>query len=113
MTVNGATSMAEMLVEECCDLSECFLSLRRAIIGLVLSMRLPLVNFELRIDSCLPKLSMYAHRIAEQQVPCTSAQDRGWKAMHITINRRQQRILEIMTVRIDYGRGVTKSVTRY
>ena len=78
--------MAEMLVEECSDLSERFPVLWHAIIALVLGVRLALVDFELRVDAGLAKLPVHAHRVAQQQVACPRGQDRGRKAVHISVD---------------------------
>src|SRR6266851_867525 len=78
-------SMAEMPVEECGDLAKRLLGLGHAIVELVLSVRLTLVDFELRVDAGLAKLPVHPHRVAQQQVACSRGQDRGRKAVHISV----------------------------
>jgi len=53
--------MAEMPVEECSDLAKRLLGLGHAIVELVLSVRLTLVDFELRVDAGLE--DQEAHRV--------------------------------------------------
>jgi hypothetical protein len=59
-----AASMAEMPVEECGDLAKCLLGFGHAIVELILSVRLTLVDFELRVDASLAELPVHAHRVA-------------------------------------------------
>src|SRR5216684_8402529 len=106
-------AMAEVTVEESGDLAERFPGLRHPIIELVLRVRLTLVDFELRIDAGVTKLAVYAHGIAQQQISCPSGQDRGREAVHISIDRREQWILEIMSAGVDDGAGVAKSIAGY
>ena len=54
-------SMAEMPVEEGGDLAKRLLGFRHAIVELVLSLRLTLVDFELRVDAGLA--DQEAHRV--------------------------------------------------
>src|SRR5271163_3012080 len=69
------STCSEVLVEECRDLSERLFGLGHTIVKLVLGVRLPLVNLELRLDPSPPKLAMHPHRIAEQQVARPASQD--------------------------------------
>ncbi len=64
-TTAGSTSAAEMFVEECRDLSERLPGLGYTIVKLVLSVRLALVNFELRLDASPPKFAAPA-RVAKR-----------------------------------------------
>src|ERR1039458_4744765 len=91
-TTAAGSTCAEMLVEECRDLSERLLSLGHTIVKLVLGVRLALVNFQLRLDASSPKLTMHPHRVAEQQVARPGGQDRGRETAHISVDRREQRI---------------------
>ncbi len=59
-----AASVTEVLVEECGDLAERLSALRHAIVELVLSMRLAVVDLKLRVDAGLAQLPVYAHRVA-------------------------------------------------
>jgi hypothetical protein len=102
--------MAQMPVEECGDLAKRLLGLGHAIVELVLSVRLTLVDFQLRVDAGLAELPVHAHRVAQQQVACPGGQDRGRKTVHISVDGREQRILEIMTVRVDPCSSVAESI---
>ena len=44
---------------------------------------------------------MDAHGVAEQQVARAAGQDRRREAVHVAIDRRQQRILEVVAVGVD------------
>jgi hypothetical protein len=90
-----------MLIEECGDLSERLLSLGNPIIKLILSMRLPLIDRKLCIDASRSELPMHPHRIAQQQVACSGSQDCWRETVHISVNRREQRVLEIVAVCVD------------
>src|SRR3954447_24804561 len=66
-----AASVAEMLIKKCGDLSERLLGLRNPIVKLILSVRLPLIDFQLCVDASRSELPMHPHRIAQQQVACS------------------------------------------
>jgi len=71
-----------MRVEECGDLSEGCLCLGGTIIELVLSMSLPVEDFELRIDAGFAQLAIGAHGVAQQQIARSGSQDRWFYRFH-------------------------------
>ena len=58
--------------EEFGDLFESFPGLRHSIIELILGMRLPFVHFQLCFNAGFTKLPMYAYRVTQQQVACST-----------------------------------------
>jgi len=103
-------SLSELPVEERGDLAKRLLGLGHAIVELVLSVRLTLVDFGFRVDADLAELPVHARRVAHQQVAFPRGQDRGRKAVHISVDGREQRILQIMPVGVDPYSGVAGSI---
>src|SRR5260370_1755534 len=102
-----------MLVEECGDLCEGFAGVGGTIIELVLSMGLPFEDFELRINASVAQLAMDTHGVAEQQISRYGGQDRWRESVHISVNGREQRVLKIVSVRINDRGGIAESIARY
>src|SRR5260370_4932958 len=102
-----------MLVEECGDLCEGFAGVGGTIIELVLSMGLPFEDFELRINASVAQLAMDTHGVAEQQISRYGGQDRWRESVHISVDGREQRVLTIVSVRINDRGGIAESIARY
>jgi hypothetical protein len=99
-----------MLFEKCCDLSEGFPGLGCTIVKLVLSMGLPFEDFELRVNAGLSQLAMDTDGVAQQQIARSGGQDRWRESVHISVNRREQRVPKIMSVRINDRTGIAESI---
>ncbi len=56
---------------------------------------------------------MDANRVAQQQIAGAGGQDGGREPVHVAIDRRDQRILEVMPVGVDHGGGVAEAVARH
>src|ERR1700676_100886 len=99
-----------MLIEEVGDLSERLLGLGYAIVNLVLRVRRSFEPVEIRHYAGPAELPMHTDRIAEQQVSRACRQNRRWETMHVPIDRREQRILQVMTIGVNADAGVAETV---
>jgi hypothetical protein len=107
---HGQPLLAEMLVEKLGNLAERHCGLGQAIVEQVLRMRLAFVDLELRLHPGRPERAMHPHRVAQQQVACAGGQD-GWReSVHVAVDRRYQRVLQVVAVGIRYRRRVAEPV---
>jgi hypothetical protein len=56
---------------------------------------------------------VHAHYIAQQEVARPAGQNCGRKVLHVTVNRWQQWVLEIMAVRVHLGARIAIAVGRH
>src|SRR5262249_24272291 len=98
--------------KELADLTERLLCLRYAVVQLVLSVRHTVENLELCVHTGLSELPVHTDRVAEQQISCPRGQDRRRKSIHISVARREQRVLDIMTVREAHRRSIAEPIAR-
>jgi 4-hydroxy-tetrahydrodipicolinate synthase len=66
-----------------------------------------------RFDPGPSQLAMHANRVAQQQVTGAGGQDGGGKTVHVAIHRRDERILQVVPMRVDHCGRIAKSVTRH
>jgi hypothetical protein len=92
-----------MLGEKLSNLAERDGGLGQAIVEQILRVHLAFVNLELaRLHPGRAERAMHPHRVAQQQVACTGGQD-GWReSVHIAVDRRYQRVLQVVAVSIHY-----------
>src|ERR1700733_14870574 len=100
-----------MLVKKPRDFAESFLCFGGAIKKLCVG--LTFEDFELCVYAGLPQLTVNPHPVAQQQIAGPGRQDRWREAAHISVYRREQRILEIVAVFIDICSGVASAVARH
>ena len=99
-----------MPAEKTGDFSKCFFRFRDAVIELIVCVRLPFENRKLGNNTGTAQLAVYAHRVAQKQIPRSSREDRRREPMHVAIDRRQKGISQVMTVCVDQCGG--SSLTR-
>ena len=99
-----------MLVEKLGNFAERDGGLGQAIVEHVLRMRLALIDLELCLYTGRAERTMHPHRIAQQQVACAAGQDGGRESMHIAVNGRYQRVLQIMALSVHHRRRVAEPV---
>src|SRR4029077_1684584 len=102
--------LTKMLVEEGSDLLEGFPGLRRGIVADVMGVRHPLIDLKGGFNAGLAQLAVNANGVTQQKVARAAGQDGRREALHVAVNRRQQRVLQVMAVGIDLGAVVAKPV---
>ena len=95
------------------DFLESLFRFRRGIVAVIMRVRLAFIDLQRRIDAGLAQLAVNAHGVAQQEIARAAGEDRRRKAFHVAINRRQQRILQVMAVGIDLGGGIAKAIGRH
>src|SRR5271170_5087988 len=99
-----ARLLAEMLVEKLGNLAEGDGGLGQAIVEQVLRVRLTFVDPELRLHPGRAERTMHPRRVAQQEVACAGGQNGGRESVHVAVDRRYQRVLQVMAVSIHYRR---------
>src|SRR5258708_11115939 len=100
-TIPVPASFPQMLVEEMRDLPNGVLGFRRVDVAQILGMRLAFEDLQHGLDAGLAQLAMHPHRIAEQEVARAGCEDRGRAAAHVAVARRQERLLQYGSFRIE------------
>src|ERR1700730_10626396 len=103
-------SRAEVFVEEGADFAEGFFRFGSLIVELVLSVRLAFEDLKLRIDARLAEFAMHANGVAQEQVAGAGGEDGRRGSVHVAVDRGDERVGQIVAVRIDHGGGVAKAV---
>src|SRR6202043_2380381 len=102
--------LAEMLVEKLGNLAERDGGLGQAIVEQVLRVRLTFVDLQLRLHPGRAERAMRPHRVTQQQVTCAGGQD-GWReSVHVAVDRRNQRVLQVVAVGVNRRRRVAETV---
>src|SRR5438874_537740 len=65
------------------------------------------------IDAEVAQLAMDSHRVAQQQIARARGQDRRRKAAHVAVDRRDQRVLEVVPFGVERRRGVAEAFGRH
>src|ERR1700722_19991759 len=109
----SARLLSEMRSEERRNLAERFLALRQRVVELVLCVGFTFIDLKRGFDPRPSQLAMHANRVAQQQVTGAGGQYGGGKTVHVAIHRRDERILQVVPMRVDHCGRIAKSVTRH
>ena len=99
-----------MRAEKGRDLAERFLALRQSVVEFVLGVRHALEHLKIGLDSRAAQFAMDANRVAQQEVARASGQDGRREPMHVAVDRRDQRILEVVSAGVNDGRRIAESI---
>jgi hypothetical protein len=108
--VNCSGLTAEVFVEEGADFAEGFFGFGSLIVELVLSVGFAFEDLQLRIDARFAEFAVHANGVAQEQIAGTGGEDGRRELVHIAVDRRDERVGQIVAVRIDHGSGVAEAV---
>ncbi len=103
-------SRAEVFVEEGGDFTESFFGFGSLIVEHVLSVRLAFEDLQLGIDARLAEFAVDANGVAQEQVAGAGGENGRRESVHVAVDRGDERVGQIVAVRIEYGGGVTRAI---